>query len=411
MTEKLFEEDALLKTCTAVVTDCVPIKDGFGLELNRTVLFPEGGGQLSDKGWLVPEGMVTDAKNPGLLVPYIEESKDGKILHHCAQKLDAGTKVQVVLDWTTRLDHMQQHTGEHILSYAFWKLFKLNNIGFHMSEGLVTIDLDKEITLEQAYAAEDFANREIWANKPINISHMPHTEVAKLVMRKKNTKLTGMLRIVAIEDGDICTCCGTHPPYTGTVGLIKITKFEKHKEGSRVEFLCGRWALEDVRRKVHYITEASNMMSTKEANVCAGIAKFKEEVSALKEQLRQKTQQLQAGELQTLLQDPPRDSQGNKVLVALEEDYDPKSAKTLYQKLTAVEGAVAAVIYKAGPRVNYMFGLGKNARGDCKALVAKANEMFGGKGGGKADAAQGGATATSDWQDKAAAFKEFLLKN
>ena len=462
MTEKLFEADALLKECTATVTGCEKLTDGFGIELDRTVLFPEGGGQLSDKGWLVPEELanipnlgdslkdvgtaavktgaglgalagqivgsvvkeaaaaVSGAKDAmqaavqkfaGLPVTYVEETKDGRILHHTDKDLRVGSKVQVKLDWTTRLDHMQQHTGEHILSYAFWKLYKLNNIGFHMSERLVTIDLDQEITLEQAYAAEDFANREIWANKPISISYMPHTEVAKLTMRKKNTKLTGMLRIVAVQDGDICTCCGTHPPFTGTIGLIKITKFEKHKEGSRVEFLCGRWALEDVRKKVHYITEASNMMSTKEENVCAGIAKFKEDATVLREQLRQKTQALQAGELETLLKNPPLDSKGNKVLVAIEDNYDPKAAKTLYQKLTAVEKAVVAVMYANGPRVNYMFGLGQGAQGDCKALIAKANEMFGGKGGGKPEAAQGGAAVTTDWQTKAAALKDMLLKN
>ena len=404
MTEKLYEADAMLKECTATVAESVAIKDGFGIILDKTVLFPEGGGQLSDKGSLVVDDKTT------LPVTYVEETKDGRILHHTAKELPAGTKVQVKLDWTVRLDHMQQHTGEHILSYAFWKLFQANNIGFHMSEGLVTIDLDKEVTLEQAYKAEDFANQEIWANKPINISYMPHTEVAKLTMRKKNTKLTGMLRIVAVKDGDICTCCGTHPPFTGTIGLIKITKIEKHKEGTRVEFLCGRWALEDVRKKVHYITDASNMMSTKEENVCAGISKFKEEITALRESLRQKTQLLQASELEELLKNPPVSAKGNKILFVVEDNYDPKSAKSLYQKLTAQEKTITTVIYKNGERVNYMFGLGTGATGDCKQYIAKANELFGGKGGGKPDSAQGGAAISADWQAKAKTLKEYMLK-
>jgi alanyl-tRNA synthetase len=404
MTEKLYEADAMLKECTATVAESVALKEGFGIVLDKTVLFPEGGGQLSDKGSLVVDDKTT------LPVTYVEETKDGRILHYTAKELPAGTKVQVKLDWTVRLDHMQQHTGEHILSYAFWKLFQANNIGFHMSEGLVTIDLDKEVTLEQAYKAEDFANQEIWANKPINISYMPHTEVAKLTMRKKNTKLTGMLRIVAVKDGDICTCCGTHPPFTGTIGLIKITKIEKHKEGTRVEFLCGRWALEDVRKKVHYITDASNMMSTKEENVCAGISKFKEEITALRESLRQKTQLLQASELEELLKNPPVSAKGNKILFVVEDNYDPKSAKSLYQKLTAQEKTVTAVIYKNGERVNYMFGLGAGATGDCKQYIAKANELFGGKGGGKPDSAQGGAAISADWQAKAKSLKEYMLK-
>ncbi len=403
MTQKLFEEDSLRRQCSAVVQECVPLKKGFGIVLDQTVIFPEGGGQLSDKGTLITE---SGTKVP---VTYAEDAKDGRILHDCDRQLPVGSKVTVELDWTTRLDHMQQHTGEHILSYAFWKLFKLNNIGFHMSEGLVTIDLDKEITAEQAYKAEDYANREIWANKPITISHLPHTEVAKLTMRKKNSKLTGMLRIVSVQDGDICTCCGTHPPFTGTIGIIKITKFEKHKDGSRVEFLCGRWALEDIRRKVHFIAEASNLMSTKEENVCAGIAKFKEEITTLKEQLREKTKALQAGELAELLQDPPLDGRGNRVLAVIESDYDPKSAKALYQKLTEESQAVVMVLYKNGPRLNYMFGLGADTEGDCKVYIAKANELFGGRGGGKPAAAQGGAAAAQGWEAKAQELKKFLL--
>ena len=140
---------------------------------------------------------------------------------------------------------MQQHCGEHILSYAFFKLFGANNVGFHMNERFVTIDLDKEVTLEEAFQAEDMANRHIWEDRPVTVSYLPHTEVNKLPMRKKNEKLTGILRVVAVQDGDVCTCCGTHPTSTGVVGLVKITKIEKHKGGTRVEFLCGRWALED----------------------------------------------------------------------------------------------------------------------------------------------------------------------
>lgn len=118
-----------------------------------------------------------------------------------------------------------------------------------MSEGLVTIDLDKELTPDELAQTEDFANREIWLDKPISVSYVPHTALDKYTMRKKNTRLTGTLRLVSVEGGDICTCCGTHPNRTGAVGSIRIISAEKHKQGQRISFLCGRWALEDARRK------------------------------------------------------------------------------------------------------------------------------------------------------------------
>lgn len=190
-----------------------------------------------------------------------------EVVHYCERPLPVGAQVEAVLDWQARLDHMQQHAGEHILSHAVWKLFGANNIGFHMGERLVTIDLDKELTAAELEQAEDYANRQIWEDKPITISYLPHTELSALVMRKKNEKLTGTLRIVTVADGDICTCCGTHPLRTGMIGLIRINRFDKHKDGIRVEFLCGRWALEDARRKNEYVWQAGRLLSMKPEGV------------------------------------------------------------------------------------------------------------------------------------------------
>ncbi|MBR1591120.1 MAG: alanyl-tRNA editing protein [Acidaminococcaceae bacterium] len=389
MTEKLFERDSNLKICEATVVECEPAPQGYAVVLDRTVLFPEGGGQLSDTGTI-----------NGALVKHVRETKE-KIIHECAAEFPVGSRVTVQVNWTDRLDHMQQHCGEHILSYAFWKLFGANNVGFHMNERMVTIDLDKEVTLEEAFQAEDFANRQVWEDLPVTVSYLPHTELADLPMRKKNEKLTGILRVVAVRDGDVCTCCGTHPTSTGVVGLIKITKIEKHKGGTRVEFLCGRWALEDARKKMRYIQDAGNMLSTKEERVCESIGRLEGEISELKEKLRAAVAQLQESEIQKLLAEAPVNAAGCQVLAAIKDEYEPKSAKTLFGKLSDMPNALVAVIYRNGERVNYMFGLGPGAAGDCKAIIARANEIFGGKGGGKKESAQGGAPYAADWKEKA----------
>ena len=172
MTEKLFERDSNLKICEATVLECEQAPQGFAVVLDRTVLFPEGGGQLSDTGTI-----------NGAAVKHVRETKE-KIIHECAAEFPVGSKVTVQVNWTDRLDHMQQHCGEHILSYAFFKLFGANNVGFHMNERLVTIDLDKEVTLEEAFQAEDLANRHIWEDRPVTVSYLPHTELEHLPMRK-----------------------------------------------------------------------------------------------------------------------------------------------------------------------------------------------------------------------------------
>lgn len=396
MTEKLYERDSNLKICEATVLECEPAPKGFAVVLDRTVLFPEGGGQLSDTGTI-----------NGALVDYVRETKE-KIIHNCAAEFPVGSKVTVQVNWTDRLDHMQQHCGEHLLSFAFFKLFGANNVGFHMNERLVTIDLDKEVTLEEAFQAEDFANRQVWEDLPVTVSYLPHTEVADLPMRKKNDKLTGILRIVAVKDGDVCTCCGTHPTSTGVVGLIKVTKIEKHKGGTRVEFLCGRWALEDARKKMRYIQEAGNMLSTKEERVCEAIERMEGEIAGLKEKLRAAVKTIQEDKMKKILAAAPVNAGGSKIAVVVEDDYDAQSAKAMMQQLMSVPNVVAAIIYHSGERVNYMFGLSDNAVGDCKKIVTAANEIFGGRGGGKKDSAQGGAPYEADWKEKAEKLAAFM---
>ena len=140
MTEKLYEQDSMLKSCLATVLSCAEDKRGYVVVLDRTVFFPEGGGQMT-----------------------YAAQRGSEVVHYCERPLPVGAQVEAVLDWQARLDHMQQHAGEHILSHAVWKLFGANNIGFHMGERLVTIDLDKELTAAELAQAEDYANSQLFA--------------------------------------------------------------------------------------------------------------------------------------------------------------------------------------------------------------------------------------------------------
>lgn len=398
MTVKLFENNSLLKECTATVTACTEKEGRYLVELDQTVFFPEGGGQLSDKG-----------KIADVIVSHVSE-KDGHIYHECDKPLEVGAEVKAVLDWRVRLDRMQQHLGEHLLSYACWKLFKANNIGFHMNEDDVFIDLDKELTEEELLKAELYTNEIIWENRPVHISYMDSTEAVKLKdkMRKFNSKLTGTLRIVSVEDADICTCCGTHPPFTGMLGSVKVIRHEKHKGGCRVEFVCGGRALADADKKNSTLLAVAQGLSVKPEQVPDALAKLKADLLAQLDDVKSKLLKLEEAQLQELYENAPTNAAGTKILAVPLDGHDAKDIKVFLPKATALEHTICLLVAAKPERISYAAALGAATEGDCRVLIKLLNEAFGGRGGGKSDCAQGGADYCVDWQEKLVGVVEKL---
>lgn len=398
MTVKLFENNSLLKECTATVTACTEKEGRYLVELDQTVFFPEGGGQLSDKG------KINDA-----VVSHVGE-KDGHIYHECDKPLEVGAEVKAVLDWRVRLDRMQQHLGEHLLSYACWKLFKANNIGFHMNEDDVFIDLDKELTEEELLKAELYTNEIIWENRPVHISYMDSTEAVKLKekMRKFNSKLTGTLRIVSVEDADICTCCGTHPPFTGMLGSVKVIRHEKHKGGCRVEFVCGSRALADADKKNSTLLAVAQGLSVKPEQVPDALAKLKADLLAQLDDVKSKLLKVEEAQLQELYDNAPTNAAGTKILAVPLDGHNAKDIKVFLPKATALEHTICLLVAAKPERISYAAALGAATEGDCRVLIKLLNEAFGGRGGGKSDCAQGGADYCVDWQEKLVGVVEKL---
>ena len=386
MTDKLYNDNVMLKECTATVLACEEKDDKFLVELDRTVIFPEGGGQLSDRG------KINDVN----VLHAIE--KEGRIFHECDQPLEVGAQVTVTLDWAVRLDRMQQHCGEHILSFVCWKLFDSQNIGFHMNEDFVTVDLDKALTEEELLQVEQATNAIIWENRPINVLNLESEEAAKLPMRKFNANLKGILRIVAVEGADVCTCCGTHPPFTGMVGCMKIIRAERRKQGQRLEILCGARAMADYAKKNNILHNLATNLSSKVDEVPERFAKMKEEISNLAEVVKEKTAKLLDIELQETLAGAEVRADGAKLLHLVLDDA--KNGKNLMPKLGALENVVSVVLAVQPERISYFVALGKNTAGDCRAYIKLLNDTFGGRGGGKPDGAQGGADFCPNWQEK-----------
>ncbi|MBR5796881.1 MAG: alanyl-tRNA editing protein [Phascolarctobacterium sp.] len=386
MTIKLYNDNVMLKNCQATVLACEE-KDGkFFVELDQTVIFPEGGGQLSDRG-----------KIGGVNVLHASE-KDGRIWHECDAPLEVGAQVEVALDWAVRLDRMQQHCGEHILSFVCWKLFDSNNIGFHMNEDTVTVDLDKALSEEELVQVEQESNAIIWENRPITVLNLESEEAAKLPMRKFNANLQGILRIVAVENADVCTCCGTHPPVTGMVGCLKIIRAERRKQGQRLEILCGARAMADAAKKNRILQNIATDFSAKVEEVPERIAKLKEEMTSLQEALKEKTAKLLEIELQEALAVAQVRADGAKVFGLVLDDA--KNGKNLLPRVGALENTISVLLAVQPERISYFVALGKDTAGDCRAYIKLLNDTFGGRGGGKPDGAQGGADFCEDWQER-----------
>ena len=370
-----------------------PYHEGYAVVLDQTVFFPEGGGQLSDTGTLT-------AGEKALPVKHVHE-KAGEIFHETKEPLAPGTKVVAKIDWPVRFNHMQQHCGEHMLSYAFYKLFGAHNVGFHMSADMVGIDLDREVDWQQALQAERFTNREIQEDRPVTTKLVPAEEAAKMNLRKFNDKLTGILRIVTVEGSDSCTCCGTHPTSSGMVGLVKIFKVEKHKEGSRISFLCGREALERVEQYMLAALDASNLLSIKETELPDGIARLQQEKKELGERLTECTGKLLEYRIEEMKAHSATTEAGHAKFVFLESDMTPKEAKALAKRLGEIPEAFSAIFYQNGERLNYMFLATDGAAVNCQQVIRTVNEAFGGRGGGRPESCQGSAICPADWREKA----------
>ena len=385
-TRRLYDEQVMLRSCKTVVTACVERKKGFGVELSETVFYPEGGGQLSDTGRLIFADKTIN-------VTHVRE-KDGHIFHETAEPIAVGTEVTAEIDWQMRFDHMQQHCGEHLLSYGFWKLCQADNVGFHMTEEMVTIDLNREVSAAEVQQVETLANAQIQENLPIKTTWMDAEQAAACATRKFNDKLTGKLRVVSIEGSDACTCCGTHPPMTGMVGLVKIFKTEKHKDGTRIYFLCGRRAMDKIQKCWQELNGAVQLLSLKDEEIRLGVEHLQAENKELRDKLTL-AEERWVNEIAPQLLAKAELKENIKMVEVHFEDISAEAAKKLAQRLAEDPQAQVTLFYKLKNRLNYILTRGTSVPHSCRERIGVLNKELNGHGGGNDNMAQG-SSAISD---------------
>ena len=303
-TVKLYYENAFTQDFTAVVESCGAVKGGFAVVLDRTAFYPEGGGQPADHGTL-GEARVLDV-----------HEKDGILTHLCDRELPVGAAVSGRIDWARRFDHMQQHSGEHIVSGMLCSTFRCDNVGFHMGADVVTIDYNTDITWEQVLEVERRANAYIWEDHPMHIWYPSPAELAALPYRSKK-ELTGAVRITEFPGADMCACCGTHVAASGQVGLVKFLSCQKFRDGVRLELLCGRRAADYLSACWDQARQIGQSLSVKPeasfpavSRMQAELLQTKERAARLEEQSFARTAAEYAGKGDTVLVTAPLEGDG-----------------------------------------------------------------------------------------------------
>ena len=365
-TEKLYYNDPFLKDFTATVLSCEETKGGYQVVLDRTAFYPEGGGQPADHGTL-----------GGIAVTDVHE-KDGVVFHTCEKTVEIGKSVSCSIDWARRFDHMQQHSGEHIISGILCADYHCDNVGFHLGADTVTIDYNADISWEQALDAERKANEVIWSDRAVEVTY-PDADALEALDYRSKKELTGQVRIVTFPEADCCACCGTHVLRAGQVGLVKVLSCQKFREGVRIEILCGQRALSYLGKTYDQAKAIGQKLSVKPQDTLAAVERLEAELSAAKYRM---------AELETAVFEAiARENEGKGDVVLFQSPMRGDSVRRLADAVAHASGGLACVF--AGEDGQYSYAMVQADAEDISALVKEMNTTLNGRGGGRNGFAQG----------------------
>jgi alanyl-tRNA synthetase len=376
MTERLYYLDPYRLEFEARVVERISVGDKPGVILEGTCFYPTSGGQPHDEGSL-----------NGVSVINVFEREDKAIVHVLATELK-GDLVHGVIDWERRFDHMQQHTGQHILSQAFLQVLKAETIGFHLGKEASTIDVDKApLAVSQLDRVEELTNEMVFADRPVKTYLVTETDLAGLSLRKLPT-VEMPIRMVEVEGFDYSPCGGTHCQRTGEVGLIKITRIERRGQDTRIEFLCGGRALADYRGKNRTANELSNRFSVGTWELAEAVERLIEEVKSTRRELNTAKNRLLDYEAAELLAEA--EQHGDiRVVRRVFADREGEEVRRLALRLRESEGSVA-LLGLSGEKAQLFFACSADLAYDLNDLLKRACQAIGGGGGGQRHIAQGG---------------------
>ena len=386
MTQRLYYHDSFLYAFEAEVQE-VADSPRPALFLDRSAFYPTSGGQVFDTG-------VITLRDEKVNVTEVADAEDGRVIHYLEappKQIKPGSKIHGQIDTTRRRDHMQQHTGQHVLSAAFVRLFHMPTVSFHMGDDYCSIDLETtSISKDQIEQAERLANEIILENRAVAIRFVSRDEASKLGLRKLPPAERDELRLIDIDDFDLSACGGTHVNQTGQIGCVMLRKTEKVRQGWRVEFVAGQRAVATARRDFTTLTEAAGLFSAHIYDVPQQARKSLEEIRSLRKQREQSLEELAEAQAAALLASTG-ESGGQIIVVRTFADRDMNFLKLLAQRMTRLAPNVVAFLGTTSPQPSVVFAQSAGQPGDMGALMKEMMAKLGGRGGGSKDMAQGGA--------------------
>ena len=372
-TRKLYYEDVYQKEFAAEVLECRETDRGYEVVLDQTAFYPEGGGQPCDLGTL-----------NGISVVDVQE-KGSEIVHYTEKPLETGSKVTGKIDWARRFDLMQQHSGEHIVSGLVHEAYGYDNVGFHMSSDVITVDFSGVLTETQLAGIEAETNQKIWENTPVEIFYPSKEELEKLSYRSKK-ELTGQVRLVRFPGSDLCACCGTHVTHTGEIGAVKILSVENFHEGIRMTMICGKRVIDYLNMIDDQNHQISVKLSAKTGETAAAVARLQDENFRLRGKVSHMVDELCVTEAK-------RWEDAGSVLLfhdGLEADQVRRMADAVMQTCSG-----CCAVFSKGEDGSYKYAMGE-LNGDLRQFTKEMNAALNGRGGGKPFFVQGSVKASEE---------------
>lgn len=379
MTHRLYYTDPYLQAFDAIVQRVEHAPDRVIVTLDQTAFYPTSGGQPFDIGQL-GDARVVD----------VIDQEDGTIAHVLNAEpvpLEQGQSVRGRVDWARRFDHMQQHTGQHVLSAAIDKLFNVRTVSFHLGAELSTIDVARELSSAELAAAEATANQVVWEDRPVTIRFADAEEAAKLRLRKESVR-GGTLRLIDVEGFDLSACGGTHVSRTGAIGIIAAASWERFKGGQRIEFVCGGRALQRFRSARDAVTASVRLLSVLPAELPAAIQRLLADAKDQKRAFAGLQEELARFRAEELAAAGEATAVGRLVFQPV--DADANGLKSLASAIVAKPGQVVVLVSRSRPALVVAARSTDVTAVSAQQIIAALTAAFGGRGGGRAELAQAG---------------------
>lgn len=384
--KKLYYEDQYLKEFTAEIIGVIEKNNLYYVSLDKTAFFPGGGGQHCDLGYI----------DNHKVIDIVEEN--GEIYHVTQTKPIKIHRVNCKIDWDRRLDGMQQHLGQHVLSGCFFKLFNANTVSIHLGNEISTVDIQGYLDEESIIKAERMANEIIYQNIGVNFLTPSKKELKKLNLRRDLPNTNEQIRVVQIGDLDINACCGVHPSRTLDLQAIKIKRWEKHKGATRIEYLAGKRAIEDYFKKDDFRNQICKFLNCGEQDAINSVNKLSSELKACKDENRQIKIEISDYQIKDMIMSA--ENLGDiSVITKIYESGDLKHISKIAEKIVLNDNMIVLLAVKNEEKANLIFAASKNINSiSMSDLLKDAITLIDGRGGGSNFLAQGGGKNSSNLQ-------------